>query len=91
MAIDNGIPLITDIKCAKLFIEVKWHSNMFISFVVDNIHFQALRIIKGRPPMNTQIDCISSRKLLRLPGFIDVHVHMREPGATHKETWETGK
>lgn len=22
MAIDNGIPLITDIKCAKLFIEV---------------------------------------------------------------------
>ncbi len=25
--------------------------------------------------------------LLRLPGFIDPHVHVREPGATHKEDW----
>jgi dihydroorotase len=25
-----------------------------------------------------------------LPGMIDVHVHFREPGASHKETWETG-
>lgn len=28
--------------------------------------------------------------MLRLPGFIDIHVHMREPGATHKEDWESG-
>lgn len=26
----------------------------------------------------------------RLPGLIDVHVHMREPGATHKEDFATG-
>jgi len=25
-----------------------------------------------------------------LPGMIDVHVHFREPGYGHKETWETG-
>jgi len=25
-----------------------------------------------------------------LPGMIDVHVHFREPGASHKETWATG-
>jgi dihydroorotase len=25
-----------------------------------------------------------------LPGMIDVHVHFREPGAAHKETWGTG-
>jgi dihydroorotase len=25
-----------------------------------------------------------------LPGMIDVHVHFREPGASHKETWTTG-
>ncbi|PSQ28052.1 dihydroorotase [Halobacteriales archaeon SW_10_68_16] len=25
-----------------------------------------------------------------LPGMIDVHVHFREPGFPHKETWETG-
>ncbi len=27
---------------------------------------------------------------MRLPGLIDPHVHMREPGATHKEDWATG-
>ncbi len=25
-----------------------------------------------------------------LPGMIDTHVHFREPGFSHKETWETG-
>ena len=24
------------------------------------------------------------------PGFVDVHVHLREPGGEHKETIETG-
>ncbi len=27
---------------------------------------------------------------MRLPGLIDIHVHMREPGATHKEDWDSG-
>lgn len=27
---------------------------------------------------------------LRLPGLIDVHVHLREPGAAHKEDWASG-
>ncbi len=27
--------------------------------------------------------------VLRLPGLIDPHVHVREPGATHKEDWAT--
>ncbi len=27
---------------------------------------------------------------LLLPGMIDLHVHFREPGAAHKETWTTG-
>jgi carbamoyl-phosphate synthase/aspartate carbamoyltransferase/dihydroorotase len=27
---------------------------------------------------------------MRLPGLIDPHVHMREPGSTHKEDWATG-
>src|ERR1700682_4650191 len=27
---------------------------------------------------------------LQLPGLIDPHVHFREPGATHKEDWDTG-
>ena len=28
--------------------------------------------------------------LKRFPGFIDAHVHLREPGATHKEDFSTG-
>ncbi|MCX6035046.1 MAG: amidohydrolase family protein, partial [Chloroflexi bacterium] len=28
--------------------------------------------------------------MLKLPGLIDPHVHLREPGATQKEDWDTG-
>jgi carbamoyl-phosphate synthase/aspartate carbamoyltransferase/dihydroorotase len=28
--------------------------------------------------------------MLKLPGLIDPHVHMREPGAIHKEDWDSG-
>jgi len=28
--------------------------------------------------------------MLKLPGLVDVHVHMREPGAAYKEDWDTG-
>ena len=28
--------------------------------------------------------------MIRLPGLIDPHVHLREPGATHKEDWDSG-
>ena len=28
--------------------------------------------------------------LMRLPGLTDIHVHLREPGATHKEDWDSG-
>lgn len=33
------------------------------------------------------IDCNGN---LLLPGFIDVHIHLREPGGEHKETIQTG-
>jgi len=28
--------------------------------------------------------------MVQLPGLIDPHVHLREPGGTHKEDWDTG-
>ncbi len=31
-----------------------------------------------------------SNVIIKLPGLIDVHVHLREPGGTHKEDFETG-
>ncbi|XP_052865551.1 CAD protein [Anopheles cruzii] len=51
---------------------------------------EALRRCGGAAPMKTHTDCIESRALLKLPGFIDVHVHLREPGAPHKETFSSG-
>ena len=28
--------------------------------------------------------------MLKLPGLIDPHMHMREPGTVHKEDWDSG-
>lgn len=39
--------------------------------------------------MKTHTDCMTSRNIIKLPGFIDVHVHAREPGATHKEDFSS--
>ena len=33
---------------------------------------------------------IDARGLVACPGLIDIHVHLREPGQTHKETIQTG-
>ncbi len=33
---------------------------------------------------------IDGRGLVACPGLVDIHVHFREPGQTHKETIETG-
>ncbi len=33
---------------------------------------------------------VDARGLIVCPGLIDIHVHLREPGAEHKETIETG-
>ena len=35
-------------------------------------------------------EVIDGEGYLLLPGFIDVHVHLREPGFEHKETIKTG-
>uniref|UniRef100_A0A2M4BDT2 aspartate carbamoyltransferase n=1 Tax=Anopheles marajoara TaxID=58244 RepID=A0A2M4BDT2_9DIPT len=51
---------------------------------------EAMRLIGRAPPMKTHTDCIAGRRMTKLPGFIDVHVHLREPGASHKETFASG-
>ncbi|XP_012282439.1 CAD protein [Orussus abietinus] len=67
LAVDYSVPLVTDVKCAKLLVE-------------------AMRMLGGKAPrMKTHTDCMTSRRMLKLPGFIDVHVHARDPGAEYKE------
>lgn len=51
---------------------------------------EAMRIIGNAPLMKTHTDCMTSRRIKKLPGFIDVHVHLRDPGATHKEDFASG-
>jgi len=37
--------------------------------------------------INSEIDCLTGRNIIKLPGLIDVHVHVRDPGHTYKEDW----
>ncbi len=41
-------------------------------------------------PMKKSIDSLELRDKIVAPGFIDMHVHLREPGYEYKETIETG-
>ncbi|EGG23846.1 dihydroorotase [Cavenderia fasciculata] len=70
VAVDFQVPLITNIKCAKLFVE-------------------SIAFMRG-PMALDRVDCRSSSKTITLPGLVDVHVHLRDPGATHKEDWDSG-
>src|SRR5205823_4369623 len=38
----------------------------------------------------SEIEEIDASNLIVAPGLIDMHVHLREPGCTHKETIESG-
>jgi len=45
-------------------------------------------VIAERAPHNAFV--IEASGLIICPGLMDIHVHLREPGQTHKETIETG-
>src|SRR5215831_8616292 len=38
----------------------------------------------------SEIEEVEARGLIVAPGLIDMHVHLREPGFSHKETIESG-
>ena len=40
--------------------------------------------------LETDGDVLEADRKRLLPGMIDAHVHFREPGFSHKETWTTG-
>jgi carbamoyl-phosphate synthase/aspartate carbamoyltransferase/dihydroorotase len=73
-AVDNSISIIADIKCAKLFVKS-----------LELFHNNGNNLW-----INTTIDCLTNYKTIKLPGMVDVHIHMREPGDEHKEDWSSG-
>ena len=66
--------------------------------VTDTASFDAEVAIKDgqilaigeKRAMPTARETFDATGLHLLPGAIDVHVHFREPGYTHKEDWQTG-
>jgi allantoinase len=56
------------------------------SLAIDQGKIVAIGPAPQMPPARESIDATG---LHVLPGAIDVHVHFREPGLSHKETWTT--
>jgi dihydroorotase len=46
-------------------------------------------LISATPPTGRH-ETIDAKGLVVTPGLVDIHVHIREPGQSHKETIETG-
>ena len=45
-------------------------------------------VIRTEAPTDAAV--LDAAGLIVCPGLMDIHVHLREPGQTHKETIETG-
>ncbi|XP_026517841.1 CAD protein-like, partial [Terrapene carolina triunguis] len=69
---------------------VDYSVPLIIDIKCTKLFVEALGQIGTAPPLKMHVDCMTSQKLIRLPGLIDVHVHMREPGGTHKEDFASG-
>jgi dihydroorotase len=57
---------------------------------VRDVRVEGERIAAVGTDLQAEGRTVDARERLLLPGAVDVHVHFREPGAPHKETWSTG-
>ncbi|WP_251329312.1 dihydroorotase [Haloplanus pelagicus] len=57
---------------------------------VRDVRIDGERIAAVGTGLDAAGDAVDARERLLLPGAVDAHVHFREPGAPHKETWQTG-
>jgi len=57
---------------------------------VRDVRVEGERIEAVGTGLDAAGEVVDARERLLLPGAVDAHVHFREPGAPHKETWRTG-
>ena len=62
--------------------------NTGMSVLIENGRVSAWLRPNEKPPEGCEV--FDASGLLVAPGFIDMHVHLREPGQEHKETIATG-
>ncbi|MFB6119295.1 dihydroorotase [Halosegnis sp.] len=70
-----------------LFTDAELGDGRVVDVRVEGETVSAVDATLERRPEDEPIDVAG--KLL-LPGMVDVHVHFRQPGFPHKETWATG-
>lgn len=59
--------------------------------VIEDQQIKALLDVESQlPSQYASYELVDANGKLVTPGFIDMHVHLREPGFEHKETIETG-
>src|SRR5699024_12386987 len=72
------------LKNAQLLVE----NNQLETY---DLQIEGDRITQIEKEINVSADkMIDCKGKLLTPGFIDVHIHLREPGGEHKETIKTG-
>lgn len=57
---------------------------------ISDVYIKDGKIAEIGQNLNSDKEVIDCTGLLLTPGFVDVHVHLREPGFEHKETIKTG-
>lgn len=57
---------------------------------VGDLYIEDGKIVKWGVDLNYECETIDGMDFVLMPAFIDLHVHFREPGYTHKEDLETG-
>lgn len=64
-------------------------TRQWLGGVLVNDEGQIETLIEGRDPVSAQT-VINGRERLLFAGFVDAHVHIRDPGLTHKEDFLSG-
>ena len=59
-------------------------------FVRENVLFSDGVVTLSALPLSSDAAVVDGRSICILPGFADVHVHLREPGFSYKETVASG-